>query len=223
MIRRQPTRTELNLDSLTDTMTNMVGMILLLVVGTVLISGGMKLQLLSELAEPGPRKPVYLVCKDGRVLFMHNGDQWKREMEQICNKLASRLKRKPTTSEALLECNRRHLTQTGDFQTTLVRETTREQGQDVYVIGIRFLPRGVKAGAQQAPTFSPAAKQAIEQADPATKYVDAFVYESGFDALQALQAKAKERKLPLGWRPILEHQSPGLSDTGVAGVIGGEE
>jgi len=223
MIRRTSTQPELRLESLTDTMTNMMGLILLMVVVTVLMSGGMRLVLLGELTDPAGRRPIYLVCKDGRVLYLHRGDQWQRELAQACKPLQERLGRKPTTTEALLEANRLGLGQCEDFQATYVREIARETGEEVYVIGIRFFPRTDGPKLQPGEVLSSTASGAIADADPDEHYIDAFVYPTGTDALKALQALAKTRGLRSGWRPMLSHQNPGLSDYGVPGSVGGEE
>lgn len=222
MIRRAPTRTELCIDSLTDTMTNMIGMILLMVVGVVLLSGGIKLRLVSGSTDPGQRRPLYLVCRDGRVLFMHRAGEWKQELQRLCEDWERRTKRRPTTTEALQEANRRQLCRTGDLQAIFVREVVRERGQEIYVIGVRFLPLDEAVTAAPSQVFTPQAERIIERADPETEYIDAFVCDSGFDALVALQEKARQRKLALGWRPILEHQHPGLSDHGLPGTVEGE-
>lgn len=223
MIRRTSTQPELRLESLTDTMTNMMGLILLMVVVAVLMSGGMRLVLLGELTDPAGRRPIYLVCKDGRVLYLHRGDQWHRELAQACKPLAERLGRKPTTTEALLEANRLGLGHSEDFQATYVREIARETGEEVYVIGIRFFLRTDGPEPAQGEVFSPAAAAAVAEADPDQHYIDAFVYPTGTGALKALQALAKAPRLRLGWRPMLSHQNPGLSDYGVPGAVGGEE
>jgi len=223
MIRRESTQPDLGLDSLTDTMTNMMGLILLMVVTSVAMSGGMRLVLLGELADPAGRRPLYLVCKDGRILYMHQGDGWKRELDRVCAQWAAQLGRKPSTSEAILEANRLSLCQTPDFRASFHREAVMERGREVYVIGIRFFPRERAPGRKTMDGFTPAAAQALARAEPATHYVDAFVYQSGADALKRLQAFAKKRKLRLGWRPMLTHQVPGLSDYGVPGSVGGEE
>ena len=227
MIRRPSTSPDLGLDSLTDTMTNMMGLILLMVVITVIMSGGMRLVLLGELADPQGRTPVHVVCKDNRVLYMHKGDQWRRELERVCDSLASQLARKPNTSEALLEANRLRLCETDDFAATFVRERASEAGRRVFVIGIRFFPKPAVSSptdlAQQVVTYSPAALRAIAEAEPDSHYLDAFVYESGAGALKALQARAKQLRLRLGWRPMLSQQTPGLSERGVPGAVGGEQ
>jgi len=210
-------------------MTNMMGLILLMVVITVIMSGGMRLVLLGELADPQGRTPVYVVCKDDTVHYMHTGDQWKRELSRACDELAAQLGRRPTTSEALLEANRLRLCETDDFAATFVRERTSEAGRRVFVIGIRFFakpasPSGRAADAsRQGGTYTPAALRAIAEAKPASHYIDAFVYESGASALKALQARAKELGLRLGWRPMLTQQTPGLSESGVPGAVGGEQ
>ena len=67
MIRRPPTSISLGLDSLTDLMTNMMGSILLMVGITSVMSGGMRLTLLSHWANPGQREPLYLVCTADRI------------------------------------------------------------------------------------------------------------------------------------------------------------
>lgn len=229
MIRRPSTSPDLGLDSLTDTMTNMMGLILLMVVITVTMSGGMRLVLLGELADPQGRTPVYVVCKDNAVLYMHKGDQWKRELKRVCDELASQLGSKPTTSEALLEANRSRLCETDDFAATFVRERTNEAGRRVFVIGIRFFaksapPASRRSGVkQQEVAYTPTALRAIAEAEPSSHYLDAFVYESGAGALKALQTRAKGLRLRLGWRPMLDHQTPGLSERGVPGAVGGEQ
>lgn len=223
MIRRESTQPDLGLDSLTDTMTNMMGLILLMVVTSVAMSGGMRLVLLGELTDPGGRKPLHLVCKDGQVLYMHQGDEWTRALERVCAGLASRLGHKPTTSEAILEANRTGLCGTPDFRASFVREVAKEAGREVHVIGIRFFPRTAAPVGEHGAWLSTAAAQALAKAGAGTHYVDAFVYQSGADALKRLQALAKKRKLRLGWRPVLTHQVPGLSDYGVPGSVGARE
>ena len=223
MIRRAAHAPELGLDSLTDTMTNMMGLILLMVIVSAIVSGGTRLVLLGQLADPAGKQPVYLVCKDGRVLFVHRGNAWKRDLSGVCADLRSHLGRKPTTGEALIESNTRGLCRDSDLRPTFVRERAREAGRDVYVIGIRFHPRqrGALSRGQRVPTA--AAARVLATLDPGTHYVDAFVYQSGVDALKWLQAYAKDRGLSLGWRPMLRHQNPGLSDYGVPGTVGAEQ
>jgi hypothetical protein len=232
MIRRQTSQAELGLDSLTDTMTNMMGLIVLMLAVSAVVSSGMKITLLSQLTDPGVRRPIYLACRNRQVLFVHEGDQWQRALEQVCTDLEEVLGRKPTTSEALLEANRVGRSQSPDYDTMFVRELGRERGQQVYVIGVRFLPRASPSGSESpaaangahAPvTFSPAAEQAIASGDPENDYIDAFVFEDDFDTLRALQLKIKDRELKLGWRPMNRHQNPGLSETGVRGSVGAEQ
>jgi len=218
MIRRPATSAELNLDSLTDTMTNMMGLILLLVVGSVTVSGGMKLVLLGQMVDPGDKTPIYFVCRQGQVLYMHRGDRWKTELTRVCKDLESRLGRRPTTSEAILEANRLGLCQTGDLHAMFVRETAFEQGQEMHVVGVRFLARRRGPGEKPAPGLSRRAAEAFDRADPKTDFVYAFVYDNDPGAVEAFQVfgqEAKKRGLWQGWRPIQDTQDPGLSDSGV--------
>ena len=220
MIRRRATSTELNLDSLTDTMTNTMGLILLLVVGTVMVSGGMKIVLMGQMQDPRGRIPIYVVCKDSRVYYMYHGNDWKLELARVCGDLESRLGRKPSTSETLLETNKLGLCHTADYRAMFVREVTYEHGQALHVIGIRFLQRESASNSGGAELFSEAASQALSQADPERDYIYAFVYETGADALKALEGYAKQHNIEYGWRPIKEMQNPGLSDSGLPGWIG---
>ncbi len=81
MIRHPARSVEFDLDSLTDTMTNMMGLLLLMVAIAAVRSGGMKITLHQQLQDPGERTPIYLVCKNRHVLFMHRGNQWLRRVE----------------------------------------------------------------------------------------------------------------------------------------------
>ena len=225
MIRRAATASEMNYNSLTDTMTNTMGAVLLLVVGSAIVSGGMKLVLLGQMQDPGSKAPVYMVCKDGHVYYVHHGNDWKLELGRVCGDLESRLGRKPSTSEALLELNGLGLCQTADHRAMFVREVAYEHGRALYVVGIRFLQKESSSEPGRDEVFSVAASQSLSQADPEKDYIYAFVYETGTDALKALEGYAKERNIKFGWRPIQAMQSPGLSDSGLAGWIesgGGE-
>ncbi len=222
MIRRPSTAPELGLDSLTDTMTNMMGVILLMVVVTVIMSGGMRLVLLGQLSDPVGKTPLYLVCRDGRIRFLHNGNAWQRELAQLCAELERSLGRKPTTSEAIVEANRRGLCKGSDLAPTFVREKVRENGREVYVVGLRFHPRTDKPAPGPMPLLTPAAAKALAAFDPKRQYIDTFLYQSGIDAFKTLQARAKEHHWSLGWRPMLAYQTPGLSDYGMPGTVGGD-
>jgi hypothetical protein len=242
MIRRPPTPISLGLDSLTDLMTNMMGLILLMVGITSVMSGGMRLTLLSHWANPGQREPLYLVCTADRIRFMHRGDRWLEELGQVCRQLEGELGRRPTTGEAIREANRVGLGHSPDFHPMFVREVARQQGQEVYLIGIRFLPRDpadsgsdvpvtaslarrhvhppvaeLRRGGAGGPEWSSSAIEALAAADPDATYLDVFVYEDGFDTLVWLQQEAEQRQLRLFWRPMLTHQAPGLSETGFVG------
>lgn len=223
MIRHRPQHAELGLDSLTDTMTNMVGLILLMVAITSIVSGGMRITLARSLNDPGQRTPIHLMCQDRRVLLMQRGNQWKEGLAQACRELESRLGRKPTTGEALVEANTLGASPSPDCRAIYVREPAWHRGGRVYVIGIRFLAsrpaEGVEPLPSDAPTkrdviFSPSAAEAIASADPEREYVDAFVCEGDLETLEALQQRIQERKLHLSWRALDRYQNPGLSDFG---------
>ena len=218
MMHRGTITPEGNLDSLTDTLTNTMGLILLLVIGTVLVSGGMKLVLLGQMEDPGDRTPVYVTCRDGRVHYLHRGDEWKRRIAEVCRDLEGRIDRPPGTSEALRELNRLRPCDTPDYRAVFVREQLHEGGQDVYVIGIRFLPHQ-RRDTSEPGAFSPATAEAFSRLNPAEDYVYALVYETGADVLAQIEEYARERGIRLGWRPIEEGQNPGLSDTGLPGWI----
>ncbi|MGD9127046.1 MAG: hypothetical protein PVH19_06675 [Planctomycetia bacterium] len=226
---RHPSRTaELGLDSLNDTMTNMMGLLLLMVAITVVRSGGMKITLHHQLEDPGKRTPIYLVCKDNKVFLMHRGNEWLKELDRVCKDVESRLERLPTTSEVLLEANLVGTQQSPDMKSHFVREIAPINGQEVYLIGIRFYPNdepsNLSSHSEDKPssaTFTPNVLDALANADPSHEYVDAFVYETEFDTLDALQRKAAEHKLALGWRILHENQHPGLSETGIRGAVGG--
>lgn len=228
---RHPVRTiELNLDSLTDTMTNMMGVLLLMVAIVAVRSGGMKITLHQQLQDPGQRVPVYLVCRNRQVLFMHRGDEWMQQLRRVCQDLERKLGRPPTTSEALHEANLLAIQQSPDMRSQLVREVARAGGQEVYLIGARFYlnndtaqPASELLPDKRPVIFSQAASEALASADPGREYIDAFVYEHEFETLRSLQQKAAERKLELGWRVLHEDQNPGLSETGVRGTIGGSQ
>ena len=220
MIRHGATSAELNLDSLTDTMTNTMGLILLLVVGTVMVSGGMKVVLLGQMQDPRGKIPIYVVCKGNHVFYMHHGNDWKLELTRVCNDLENRLGRKPSTSEALLEINKLGLCDTADYKAMFVREVMHEHGQALHVIGTRFLRRDSASDSGRVEVFREATSQALSQADPERDYVYAFVYGTGADALAALEGYAKQHNIEFGWRPIKEMQNPGLSDSGLPGWIG---
>jgi len=228
---RHPARTaELGLDSLTDTMTNMMGLLLLMVAIAAVRSGGMKITLHQQLEDPGDRTPIYLVCKNREVVFMHRGDEWLHQLERVCQDKEAELGRPPTTSEALREANILGLQQSPDMRSQFVREIARDDGQEVYLIGVRFYldddaGRFVSDSEEQEPpvTFSRSALDALATADPSREYIDAFVYEGEFDTLQSLQQKAAERDLEFGWRVLHEDQNPGLSETGVRGTVGGSQ
>ncbi len=228
---RHPTRTaELGLDSLTDTMTNMMGLLLLMVAIAAVRSGGMKITLHQQLEDPGNRTPIYLVCKGRRVVFMHRGDEWQHHLEQVCKDLESQFKSPPTTSEALHEANLLAVQQSPDMHSHFVRETARDGGQEVYLIGIRFYPDEEAGGPasdsdeRKCPvTFSLGALDALATADPSREYIDVFVYEGEFDTLRLLQQEAAKRGLKLGWRVLHKDQTPGLSETGESGEVGGEQ
>lgn len=230
MIRRTQEHAELGLDSLTDTMTNMMGLILLMVAIVSVVSGGMQFALLSHWTDPGNRTPIYFVCTPSRILFMHRDGNWQDDLARACQDLESQLSRPPTTGEALLEANQRGLTDPSDLKPIFVREIARENGQEVYVVGLRFLPHKDAADSHVAESvrqqnleaaLTPAAKEALAAADPKQHFIDAFVYEDAFDTLLTLQQLAKDCQLELGWRPMLAHQNPGLSELGTSGTIGG--
>ncbi len=223
MIRRPASSPELGLDSLTDALTNMMGLILLLVVITAAMSGGMRLMLLGELADPVGKTPVYLVCRRGRVWFMHEGENWRRALAALCGRLAKQLRRKPTASEAIHAANRRGLCRDSDLIPTFVREKVREAGREVFVVGVRFHFRPQPKPRAKPPLYSPAAARALARFDPARQYIDAFVYPSGVDAFKALQARAKKQRWSVGWRPMLSYQTPGLSNYGLPGAVGSEQ
>lgn len=233
MIRHPAAQASLGLDSLTDTITNMMGLIILMVAITSIVSGGMKITLLRQLEDPGQRTPIYLVCRDGRVSYMHRGDGWMRELAQICGDMESRLGRKPSTSEALIEANLIGLQDISDYRPMFVRETIREPGGEAYVVGVRFLAADEPVGSGGAAggaarwesggvAFTERAREAIAHADPAADYIDVFVGEDDFDTLRGLQEETESRGLRLGWRVLLRHQDPGLSETGTLNAVEGE-
>ena len=230
MIRRTATLPELNIDSLTDMMTNTTGLILLMVVVSSIITGGIKITLLHQLRDPGNKKPIYLVCRNDQVLFMHRGDQWAEELADACGQLENRLGRKPTTSEALAEVNRFGFPLSPDVDSVYVREVIRERGRKMHVIGVRFLACDIPVEQNDSDmqesdrsVFTPAARRAFDDANASTEYLDLFVYEDEFDTLLAVQKAAEQRGLGVGWRVLLEHENPGLSETGIPGHIPGSD